>query len=215
MSLKAKLLICWRWAWRMFTRLLLVSVFLTSLVMLFVVMSFNGTDDGGSYDCGVVFGAAVHRGGTAGPGIARRVRTAVQVYEQGRVTRWFFTGGKADGSPASEAKVMADFAAELGLPAENIVLEQQASSTQENLLFTKALLADCERILGISDRYHLARIRFLAWQQGGWGNLKVLPSAQSANALFELQSVLREVLALMYYAVLGIHEEAVIVESWL
>jgi len=180
-----------------------VFVVLLFFLLSVVIFSFDGTAEMFPVDCAVVFGAAVHRGDIAGPGILRRVDTAAELYRRGDATRLFLTGGMGT-SPyqrKSEAEVMRDVALELGVDASSLVLEENSMSTWENLLFTRPLTEGCASVIGVSDRYHLARIRFLAHKQG-WESLQTYPAAVHPPFLFEAHGVLREVLALFYYGFL-------------
>ena len=156
-------------------------------------------------DCGIVFGAAVHPASAeagdpsslAGPGILRRVQTAVRLYHAHLVHRLFFTGGRGEGMPQSEAAVMARLALDNGVKSQDIQTEDVSRSTKENLLNTKPLIQGCARTVAISDRYHLARIRWLAMLQG-WRDLQTYPADQHANFPFEARSVIREVGGFLY-----------------
>ncbi len=166
--------------------------------VLYVAERMGGT--GEQYaDCGIVFGAAVRpvrneKGSvtdlTAGPGIARRVSTAAELFDQGRLHRLFFTGGRGEGNSKSEARVMREYAISLGVPAERITLEENSRSTWENLLYTRPLTEDCQSTLAISDGYHLARIRMIAGIQG-W-ELPTYPAGHPPAFLFTARSLLRE-----------------------
>ncbi len=147
-------------------------------------------------DCAVVFGAAVHNVGDPGPGITRRVKTATDLYHEGKVRKIFLTGGKGDDFKESEAHVMRKVALLEGVDPSDIVLEEQATSTIENILYTKPLTLECESIVGISDRYHLARINMLAGMYD-W-SIETFPASPTPTRLFELKAVLREVAAFLY-----------------
>ena len=56
-----------------------------------------------------------------------------------------------------------------GVDPDRITLEEEATSTWENLVYARPLVSDCSSIVGISDRYHLARIQYLAELQD-WGS---------------------------------------------
>ncbi|PIQ76559.1 hypothetical protein COV83_02505, partial [Candidatus Peregrinibacteria bacterium CG11_big_fil_rev_8_21_14_0_20_49_14] len=164
---------------------------------------FSGDDIDFPVDCAVVFGAAVHKGSVPGPGITRRVETAVDLYNKGKVKTIFLTGGKGSEELESEAAVMQKVAMRMGVDPADIVLEDQARSTWENLQLTAPLVADCTSIVGISDRYHLARIAFLADMQG-WGNFRTLPAKRVPNPLFETRAAFREALGIVYYSLHGL-----------
>ena len=142
-------------------------------------------------DCALVFGAAVHGIGTAGPGITRRVTTAANLYHEDKVQKIILTGGKGDENKESEAHVMRKVALLHGVDPEDIVLEEQATSTIENIMLTTPLLTDCKSIVGISDRYHLARIAYL-------GDIQTYPADKLPTRAFEIRAVLREVAAFLY-----------------
>jgi len=159
----------------------------------------GGQGDGGrGVVCGLVFGAAVHGSSQPGPGIARRVETAARLYREGILQHIIMTGGKGSDGVRSEAAVMRDFGIAEGIDPDAIVLEDQARSTWENLVYSRPLTASCSTVIGISDRYHLARIEYLASLQGFRG-LQTFPSDISATTAFEMKSLGREVAALLYY----------------
>lgn len=173
-----------------------------------VIQGYAGTTELPA-ECGLVFGAAVRsardalgrvNGVTAGPGIRRRVETAVELYKQEQVKFLVFTGGYGDQRRASEAEVMAAYAQELGLPPSAFRLEDRARSTLENIRYSQPLLSSCESVVAVSDRYHLRRIELLA-SKLGWGTLTTYPASRHANSLFEARAVLREALGLIWYQV--------------
>jgi len=182
-----------------------VVLFCFVFLLFFVFASFPGNATFPA-DCGIVFGAAVHKGDVPGPGIRRRVLTATELYHAGNLQRLFFTGGVGDSiyQRKAEAVVMRDLAMDAGVPAAHIFLEEQATSTWENLLYTAPLLQDCHSIVAISDRYHLARIRYLVFLQGGLSEFMVHPADWHADLSFELLSVMREVLGIAYYTLLSL-----------
>ena len=100
-------------------------------------------------DCAIVFGTAIwpvySQDGritsyVAGPGITRRVTTAVELLKQGNVKKLFLSGGKGEGSQKSEAQVMRSVALSLGADARVITVEDSSRSTWENLVNTRPLL---------------------------------------------------------------------------
>ena len=149
-------------------------------------------------DCALVFGAAVHKGNRAGPGITRRTHTAVDLYHRGDVRTLIFTGGKGSAKLDAEAKIMQKLATSLGVHQDDIRIEDRARSTWQNLLYSKSFVEDCNSIVAISDRYHLGRISFAAHRQG-WGRISTYPAYRTASWYFELRSVVREGVAILYY----------------
>jgi len=175
---------------------LAVSVILLGTYFI-VYAHFDGTGELPA-DCAVVFGAAVYGLNQPGPAIVRRVGAAAELYRDGSVKRLFLSGGLGNGNRKSEASVMRDQALRLGVSASDITLEEESHSTWENIANTKPLTEDCTSVIGISDQYHLARIELLSWRQG-WGELQTFPAQDRPPVESEKRSLLREVLAFLYY----------------
>lgn len=71
-----------------------------------------------------------------------RVWHAARLYRAGKAPKVLLSGGRAsdgDGSP-SEASSMADFLGDLGVPRTAMILEERASTTRENAVFSAALM---------------------------------------------------------------------------
>lgn len=182
---------------------------LCTLALLYVLWQFPGNARLPA-DCGVVFGAAVHPlkndsgaviGSQAGPAILRRVDAAAGLYREGLVKRLLLTGGKGEGMRLSEAAVMRAVALHDGVNERDLLTEDRSTSTEENIRFSQPLTESCATVVGISDRYHLGRIEFLAWR-AGWP-ITTYPAANPEAPFFEAWSVGREVAALLFEVVTG------------
>lgn len=181
-----------------------IAIFVVTICSLSVAVAtgFTGTAVF-PVECGVVFGAAVHGKGNPGPGIYRRVETAASLYHAGKLQRLILTGGKGSATQESEAAVMRDLALQFGVRSADIVLEDRATSTIENIRYGKPLTDSCASVVGISDRYHLRRIQYLA-DRMDWDDLQTYPSERIANTAFETRSILREAFALLYTGIFGV-----------
>lgn len=173
-----------------------VLSFATALSIVYAHFSGSGTLPA---DCAVVFGAAVYGNSFAGPAIVRRVASAADLYRRGLVSTLILSGGRGTGNSQSEAQVMKTEAVAQGVRSEDIILEQNSRSTWDNLLLSRPLTSPCTSVIGISDRYHLARIELLASRQG-WDDLKTIPVAIRAENDREKRSIFREAIAYVYYA---------------
>lgn len=162
-----------------------------------IVWGFSGTAQLPA-DCIVVFGNAVHPTGVPGPGIERRIATAARLVHEGLAQRLIVSGGLPQGYVLSEAQAMRTVAVQEGVDPAVITMEDRARSTWENLLFSRPLTEGCASVVGLSDRYHLARIRLLASRQG-WGSLQTYPADDLPLRASELKSFVRETLAYAYY----------------
>lgn len=72
-------------------------------------------------------------------------RRAAELYFDGFAPKILFSGGLGRNTKSmwvdSEAQRFAEIALSLGVPAQDILLEDKSSNTAENILFTKALLS--------------------------------------------------------------------------
>ena len=116
------------------------------------------------------------------------------------------TGGKGDDEHLSEAAAMYQYLTEHGVAEEQILLEDQAENTLENLKYTKVLLSEegidtTQEILVVSNEFHLARTRMLFARV--WGNDENLNTlaAPSTHWPSKLKMHVREPLALIKSAV--------------
>ena len=96
--------------------------------------------------------------------IARR---AAELYRQGLAPKVLFTGGLGRNTegllPEPEAIRFAKVAMECGVPAEDILIEDQSTNTKENIEFTRCLLEERgiphDRILGVHQPFMERRIK--------------------------------------------------------
>jgi uncharacterized SAM-binding protein YcdF (DUF218 family)/glycosyltransferase involved in cell wall biosynthesis len=108
-------------------------------------------------DAIVVFAGGVGENGKAGGGTPERVNEAVALYQAGYAPYLVFSSGYA--YSFKEAESMRDSAVAQGVPASAIVLEQRATNTHENVVFTDEILRDhkSKSILLVSSPYHMRR----------------------------------------------------------
>ena len=91
---------------------------------------------------------------------------AAELYLQGFAPKLLFTGGLGrntdDKWSGSEAARFARVAQEMGVPREDILLEDKSTNTAENILFTRRLLEDRGidhgRLLGVHQQFMERRI---------------------------------------------------------
>ena len=86
------------------------------------------------------------------------------------------TGSQGPGEDISEARCMADWLMDHGVAADRILLEDQADNTEENIAFSKQMLADkgidlTGNIAVVTSDYHLCRASVL------WGVPEMVPVA--------------------------------------
>jgi len=131
-----------------------------------------------------------------------RLDTALEYLEKYPDMTIVVTGGKGDDEHMSEAQAMHDYLVEHGISSEQILLEDQAKNTYENLIFTRNILTQLgydtqQEFLLVSNGFHLSRSRIL-WERvfGTDDNLNTL-AAPSSHLPSRLKMYVREPLALI------------------
>lgn len=89
---------------------------------------------------------------------------------------------------------MAQWLREHGVAPEDIVLEPEATSTNENLERSRALFPDASRLTVVTSRYHVPRTRIWAWHLGIPVRVVAAPLPPGAPAS-RLKHYAREVIA--------------------
>jgi uncharacterized SAM-binding protein YcdF (DUF218 family) len=98
--------------------------------------------------------------GVIGRGSYSRAFDAVKAWKTGHFRAVVVSGGYMDGNRRSLSSIVADYMAGSGIPREHIFLEERSTSTRENALFTKQMIASWpgKRVLLTSD-LHMFRAR--------------------------------------------------------
>lgn len=115
----------------------------------------------------VVLGGGIRPPGVAGAvpdlgGAADRVWFASRLFHAGKASVIVLSGGSnPQVSATSEARAMRGFAADLGVPAGVMLLEEQSRNTRENARFTAELLPPPAHILLVTSALHMQRAKAL------------------------------------------------------
>ena len=131
-----------------------------------IVSAARGTDGGGA-DYIIVLGAGVN--GTA-PSLSLRERlgAAEKYLRDNPDCTAIVSGGRGAGEDITEAQAMRDWLVSRGIEESRIVMEDRASSTEENLRFSFDLIRsrggepEKMHIAVVSSEYHLCRAARLA-----------------------------------------------------
>ena len=153
----------------------------------------------GQYDAIVVLGCKVQSSGKISFGLKGRVDLAIKLFNDGHAPILLFTGGRTTSS-WSEAQVAQTYAMDKYLlQAEQIRLEEHSKNTEENAIYTKELYADINRILVVTDSFHVYRgqrvfEKYFDRVDGiGW----------TSSFRYRTLGSLREVLAVIKYKAVG------------
>ncbi|MGM9619676.1 MAG: YdcF family protein [Oscillospiraceae bacterium] len=172
--------------WALWLKRALLACFALGL-LLFVsleawVLSMDETDWDSEVSAVIVLGAGVN-GRTPSLSLQKRLEAALEYVADKPDIPIVVTGGRGAGEEISEARCMADWLTAHGVAAERILLEEQASDTEENIAFSLALLRESgvdvtENIAVVSSDYHLCRAALL------WGAPNMVPVAAHMPARF-------------------------------
>lgn len=115
------------------------------------------------------------------------------------------SGGQGSGEDITEAEAMYRWLTAEGIPAEQLVMEDRATTTRENLLFSIEMIAEREdpartEIAIVSSEYHLCRARTMA-RSLGYEMTGV--AGKTTYPVLKLNYFVREAFALLHFAAFG------------
>lgn len=143
----------------------------------------------------IVLGGAVVNGEPR-PTLARRLDVAFELCQHHTNRTLVLTGGPLHNEPGTEAMAMARYLQKRGIPASQMLLEQCARNTNENVAYSCALL-DKTAIAGqrcvLTSEYHLYR----AVQEGKRMGVELVPIPANTPWPGRLQQWCREVLTIL------------------
>lgn len=155
----------------------------------------------------VVFGCQVRADGALSSHLNSRVKKAVEVLNEAPDAICIASGGQGQDEPTSEAEAIKNALVRRGIDADRIFLEENSTSTIENLRFSLEKLEeigfkadDCSFIF-VSSRFHTPRIYYLANRFG----VDDCGTASSNRVWWvdEYISTVREYMSLVHLALLG------------
>ncbi len=189
------------------TDLTIAASFLLTIVLFPIgqMYCFGTTDYRVPVDAAVVFGAQVYPDETPSPVLQDRLDTAIQFYEDGYASVLVMSGG-VDVDGTSEAQAMRDYAVELGVDAQDIIIDEQGTNTKQTARNTVDTLraAGLTKVAAVSNFYHLARIKMLYLAEGM--DVVTVPSTAQKSLDYPLFNVVREIPGWWYYWLLNLVE---------
>ncbi len=133
------------------------------LVVLYAQYHVPGPQSG--YEAIIVLGAQVKRDGTPSVQLQWRLDAAGASYTDSHVPI-VVCGAQGKDEPATEASVMKAYLMKFGIPEEDILMDDQSFSTDENIRNARALLPGTDRVLIVTSDYHLPRSLMIARDAG-------------------------------------------------
>lgn len=146
---------------------LLMAVAILAGMLAWRVYSFSNITSDGPADAAIVLGAAVWTAEVS-PVFRERINHAVNLYQRGRVRKLIFTGGQGNPGEQTEAAAARDYALQSGIPATDILIEDQSHTTYENILNAKQVTDThgIRKVLIVSDPLHMKRAMIMARDVG-------------------------------------------------
>jgi vancomycin permeability regulator SanA len=127
-------------------------------------------------DVGIVFGASVYANKYPSKVLDDRIRTAVELYKEGKISYLLMTGDNAQ-VDYNEVLVMKKSAIAYGVPEEKIFMDHAGFRTFDSCVRAKEVFGISSAIL-VTQKFHLPRAIFLCEKAG------IMVSGVSAEAQY-------------------------------
>ncbi|MFJ3926625.1 YdcF family protein [Streptomyces sp. NPDC090022] len=140
----------------------------------------------GDVDFVVVLGSGLIGGERVPPLLASRLEKGRQIYAAqlargGRVPVLLTSGGKGEDEKLAESRAMADWLIAQGVPEEHVRLEDRSRTTEENLAFSRTIMAEAVpgyRCVVVTNNFHAFRAAMMARKAGVDGQVLGSPTAR-------------------------------------
>ena len=159
-----------------------------------------------SYDYIIVLGSGLI-GDRVPPLLASRIDKGIDLFKQHKQknhpVKLVLTGGQGQDEKVSEGVAMAKYAREKGMDQADIIIEDQAVNTYENILFSKRLIdKDFEKqeertspnIITVTNNFHIFRALLWARKVG----VKSDGAGSKTKFYFWLNALIREFVGVLY-----------------
>ena len=188
---------------RVFTFFLIIGLLVVGITECLIIhASFGDKDETCQYM--LVLGAKVRNDGPS-VSLMDRIKATAAYMEAHPDVIAIVSGGKGPDEPITEAQCMFEQLVNLGIDPERIWLEDQATSTWENLHFAMNLIQEKtgqrpEKIGLLSSEYHLFRAKMFA---RACGVEAVGIPARTSRISQMVNHFMREVAGIWHYIILG------------
>lgn len=153
-------------------------------------------------DFAIVLGAAVQENGAPSRIMRNRLEATLEFMKENPTAFVILSGGKGSDEPASEAKCMYDTLESMGADTSRLIMEDQSTSTRENILNSMELIEKQggagKTVTLITSEFHQFRAEYIASSLG----LSTCPvSGKTDRWFYRVNYTLREVFAMVKAAV--------------
>ncbi len=188
---------------RVFTFLLCLGLLVAGITECMIIYASLG-DKQESCEYVLVLGAKVRPDGPS-VSLMDRIRAAADYMEAHPGVTAIVSGGMGPDEPMTEARCMYEELVKLGVDSQRIWLEEEATSTWENLRFTLDMIEERtgqrpEKIGLLSSEYHLFRAKLFA-QDSGVDAVGI--PARTSRISQMINHFMREVAGVWHYILLG------------
>lgn len=175
-------------------------VFLAVTIILNVSASRTAVSDNApDAEYVIVFGAGVH-GETPSLILKNRTKTACDYLLTHPTSRAILSGGMGAGERITEAEAMRRLLTGWGIDESRLILEDKASNTRENALYSRELMdSPTASVVAVSNAFHLRRCMQMLGDAGIYNVSTLsspLPSGGTAASMY-----IRETVATIYHMI--------------
>lgn len=188
-------------------KLLVILVCLGVLALIAIEIPIVGnarTDKGNSADYLIVLGAGVN-GTVPSLSLANRLTAAQAYLEANPDTVAIVSGGQGPGEKITEAEAMRRWLEARGIAPERILMEEKATSTEENIRFSREIMRshgdENASVAIVSSEYHLYRAKCIARTQGIAQPMGV--AGRTSYPVLMINYFIREAFAVVYMWIFG------------
>ena len=134
--------------------------------MIFInFISTKNIDNKQKVDYAIVLGAGLN-GDKVSKTLKSRLDKLIEYYNKHEDIKIIVSGAKCKNEIISEAQAMYNYLVDKGINKEKIVKEDKATTTLENIIYSKEILMkynkENERVVIVTNDYHLFRARLIA-----------------------------------------------------
>lgn len=192
----------WKWAIIILSALLILGFALFLWMEIPVIIDAQGDPDMEANYI-IVLGAGVN-GSVPSLSMVNRMTPTIEYLQNHPDCIAILTGGQGDGEDLSEAQAMFNYLTERGISPEQLIMEDKATSTEENLKFSFEIIGDelqSSTLAVVSSEYHLHRAKTMARMLGV--EVYGIPGRTSYPVLM-INYFIREAFGMVHLKVYGI-----------
>ena len=147
---------------------IIYGLFTLGFVLFIVVESiiiYDSHRDELQADKVIVLGAGL-KGNQITTSLLYRLDTTITYYQQYPNTTIIVSGGQGTGETISEASAMYQYLISRGIPQDKIIQEDKSTSTYENFKFSSAFINSNDKVMIITNNFHMSRAKLIAKRLG-------------------------------------------------